>query len=215
MSAVAFTLVACAGVSELTVGSTPAPDSGTDGPPFLADPNTGTLLERLDAKCAAAAGQIDTYTSATELSARLAGRWYHCKSTDPSDWNLPRGTGLTFDFNLSGTWAFLDYADQTQAFTPSTDPDRSGGLYYYVFAGAPSEAGVEAGDGSAVPDASAFSSMFVAFNDATTRNGLFVELQSGNVENYQFQMLFEKNPRKLHLNELNGTPVLATFVPID
>lgn len=207
----ALTLNACAGVTELSVGSTPTPADGGIGVTKDGSP-TGTLLERLEQKCAAQPGAIDTYTNAAELSARLNGRWYHCGSI--GNWSLPRGTGLELAFGTTGSYAFLSYADPTETFTPSTDPDMSGEVDYVVFAGLPSDGGADGGDAAAAADASPGGMMSVAVDDTTTRNGLFVDL-ARTTDDLQFQMIFEQNPRKLHTNELGGTPVFATFVPID
>ncbi len=208
-------LDACASVSELSVGSTPVqPDAALDAEPIRATPDamlTSTLIDRLEAKCALPAGQSVNYTSAAQLSALLKGRWYHCGSI--GNWDLPRGTGLAYGFDQIGTYAFLDYADQSESFTPSTDVNRSGQILYVAFAGTPSEGGVtEAG---VAADASAGGSTAIPWNDTTTRNGFFVYLTRAGDADLEFQMLLEENPRKLHLNELGGTPVLSTFVPID
>jgi hypothetical protein len=215
--AAAVALGACATVSELSVGSTPAgPDGGTDAPTITATPDassTTTLLERLEQKCAAPAGQLDTYTNGAGLSARLKGRWYHCGSI--GNWDLPRGTGVELQFGTTGTYAFLNYADSTQLFTPDTSPDMSGQILYLVFAGTPSDGGSDGGDAAGVPEGGQGGSMFIPINDTTTRNGIFVYLTRADLADYEFQMVFEQNPRKLHLNELGATPAFATFVPID
>ena len=206
----------CANVSELTVGGTPgSADAATDSSPTAATPDatlTSTLIDRLEAKCALPAGQSDDYTSAAQLSALLQGRWYHCGAI--GNWDLPRGTGLSFRFDQIGTYAFLDYADGSEIFTPSTDVNRSGEILYVAFAGTPSDGGTaDAGDGGA--EAGVGGSMYIPWNDTATRNGFFVSLTRAADSALEFQMLFEQNPRKLHTNELGGTPVLATFVPID
>ncbi len=210
-------LVACASISELTVGSTPAdPDAGADTSPSPASPDamlTTTLLDKLEAKCAAQAGAIDSYTNAAELSDRLKGRWYHCGSL--GNWTLPRGTGLEYLIDPNGHYEFVSYDDKTETFTPSTDVTKVGELLYIVFTGTPSDGGAEGGDASVQSEAGGAGPMFINVDDTTTRNGIFVYLTRATDTDLEFQMLFEQNPRKLHMNELGGTPVLATFVPID
>jgi hypothetical protein len=218
MASASLTIAACGNVTELSVGNTPVVDGGSDSALVSASPDamsSTTLLDRLEAKCAAPAGQIDEYTSAAELTTRLAGRWYHCGSL--GNWGLPRGTGLEFDFGSVGTYAFLSYSDATQTFTPSSDPDQSGQALYFVSTGvAQPDGGGDGGfDAAGVPEGGAGGAMFVPVDDTTARNGLFVILTRADVDNLQFQMQLEKNPPRLHTNELGATPAFATWVRID
>ena len=217
VAAGSLVVAACTGVSELAVGSTPTPaDAGGDAASGTGTPDamlTGTLLDKLEARCALPAGQIDVYTNAAQLSTRLKGRWYHCRSI--VNWDLPRGTGLEYTFVPNGSYAFLDYADGSQLFTPSTDVTKSGEVLYQIFGGTQGDGGADGGDAAVQSDAGGSSPMFIPVDDTTTHNGIFAYLTRATDADLQFQMLFEQNPRKLHMNELGDTPVFATFVPID
>jgi hypothetical protein len=190
---------ACGNVTDLSVGQiTATPEGGAT-----------ITLDKLEARCAAAPGQVDSFKSAAELSSRLSGRWYHCTSNDPNtNWALPRGTGMIYSFDQDGTWALLDYADAQQTFTPSADPDRNGALKFYVVTGVASDSGT--GDNDAGP----FDGMFIPLDETTTRYGIFLR-QQRLTDDYQFEPSFDQNPRRLHLHELNLGGVSADFVPID
>ena len=232
LTACAALVAACGdvgGVTELSVGSTPSgADGGTAGSSLVtASPDatspdttsTGTVMDLLNTKCAAEPGQADYFTSAAELTTKLRGSWYHCPSNDPSDWQLPAGTGMAFEFSSTSTWAFLDYASTPQTFAPSSDPARSGSLVYLVFAGTLPEGG-PISDGSVQPDSGGYMNMEIPFNDPVSRNGIFVELTTNNAAPRRFQVVFQQNPRKLQLQELasgggSGAVVNATFVAIN
>ncbi len=207
LAAMSLAVSACAGVSELSVGA--APTQGEGGTGTLGS----TLLDNLEAKCAAATGASDGYMNAAELSSRLNGRWYHCASI--GNWSLPRGTGTQFQLGAQGNYAFLGLNATEDSFVASADPMQRGQIVYHAFTGTSTFDGGDAGGLTDVYAGGGVSEMEVPINDMTTRNGFFVYLEASDGNTLEFQVLFEQNPPKLHLNELGGAPALATFVPID
>lgn len=189
-------LTACATVS-LDVGRDDRPSTEVDAASDAAadaDVATPSLLERLRARCAAAAGPADYYENAAALSSRVVGRWYYCP--DRGNWATPP-EGLELSLAPAPTWAFLSY-DGDGGFVAATDDLHSGPLRYVAPIGAV--------DGGAEEE--------VAPSDSTPRNGIELALDRTE-EPLRFIPDFEKDPRLMQLRELGGDPARGVFVPID
>jgi hypothetical protein len=223
----AVTAVACGSAMELDVGSNaqtaaPAPDASV-APRSFGTTQPASITRRLEQLCANPHGPASDYLNAAELTQHVRGRWYHCGSI--GNWALPPGTGLEFTFGATGAYAFLSLCEAPtcvgltkDGFVASTDPDQSGQVLYLAFNGTTTfDAGPEGGtsEGGASDAAASGGDLFVPVDDTTPRNGIFLYMTRADTSDFEFQVTFEENPRRMTLRELGGDPVLAEFVPID
>lgn len=205
----------CAGVTPLSVGGGDPSTTDASSEASIAPTDDGglttTLLQKLEARCAAPPGPSDDFANAAELSARLQGRWYHCQSL--SNWtDLQPGAGLELHFGPAGSYAFLNFDATTQSFVRNTDVDWSGEAQYLVYRVIAKEGGAPEGG---LGDAGSSAAVNIPVDDTNTLNDIVLSLARTNLDNILFDARFSKGPRKLQLNELGGSPVKATFVPID
>ncbi len=213
--AVAALVAGCA-VKSLDVGSDDHPAvAGEGGVAAEAGADAATLLETLTARCAAAEGPPDPFTSAADLAKHLEGRWYMCPAPQ-SKWvdDPPQGLELHFATTV-GSWGFLKL-DEAGTFAASDNPNETGGILFLVPAGAPGDAGRGDGgpDGGGATDGG--SPMPVPVDDTTPLFGFTIELERAALTDFFFIPSFEKAAhRRMTLSELGNDPANAIFVPID
>jgi hypothetical protein len=185
----------------------PTASDAADSDGSTSTPSTPTLEERLRARCNEPHGQRDTYLSASELTSKIAIRWYLCTPVEVSPIDKD-GIELTAD----ATWRRLVWADGGHdALVPAVTRDARGTVSCVAFADPDAGAGL---DGGGKAD-SGTKTQTIPCDDPTARRGIFVYLEPESGSTHVLSFDLEKNPTRAFASEVGPSSETAELVPVD